>query len=85
MTTQERNQTQDNNEKEDPLERLALLIENENGVSEEFKTLMQSTPKHEVSWIVSIETFIFHQLFSSDVNKDSSQEHLLSITICNKT
>ena len=43
------NDTPDNNEAEDPLERLAFLIEKENYVSEEFITLMQSTPKHEVS------------------------------------
>ena len=63
MTTQEMNDTPDNNEAEDPLERLAFLIEKENYVSEEFITLMQSTPKHEVSWIVLIETLIFINFF----------------------
>ena len=57
------NDTPDNNEAEDPLERLAFLIEKENYVSEEFITLMQSTPKHEVSWIVLIETLIFINFF----------------------
>ena len=57
------NDTPDNNEAEDPLERLAFLIEKENYVSEEFITLTQSTPKHEVSWIVLIETLIFINFF----------------------